>query len=339
MHNKEMPIRKNSGPGSIIVSALGVFFFALAAYMIYKQLSKYTFSEIMEAVYDVSGKDYFFALLAVFLSYTVLALYDFFALKYIGKRSFFFKWIMAGFTGFAISNNAGHAFISGTAIRYHLYKRWGFSIPDIIKMVTFSSFTYLIGCFFLLIIGYLLTPNGTIGNIPHSLTVTLVIISVICLIAYFLACLKVKESLTIYGINLHFPSLKLALSQVIIGSSDVLLASLVLFSLLHSTVDIPFTTFIGVFLIAQVLGTFSQVPGGVGVFESIFFFVMADSADKEIPLIAGLIVYRILYYLLPLIISAVIVSIYEIRFRYKKNELFIKWKERKAKKAAEAEKK
>lgn len=318
---EKMPVRKKHNWANLIVSGLGVFFFVLAAYMIYKQMSKYTYEEIETAILDVPIKGYFCALLFVFLSYMVLALYDLLALHYIGKRSFLFRWMLAGATGFAVSNNAGHAFISGTAIRYHLYRRWGFTIPDIIKMVTFSSFTYLLGCFFLLIIGYSLTPSGAIGNVPPNLTLGLVIISVISLAAYLTAAILIKKPLIYRSLSLYFPSLKQALAQMIIGSSDVILASLVLYSVVYTKIDTPFGIFLGVFLIAQTLGTFSQVPGGVGVFESIFFFVMADSAEKEIPLIAGLIVYRMLYYFLPLILSACAIFIYETRFRYGKRKI------------------
>ncbi len=325
MAQQTLPIRKKRNPTNLIMSGLGLLFFAIAAYMIYKQLSQYTFVEIRDAILNVPAKNLMFAGLAAFLSYMVLSLYDFLALKYIGKRSFIFRWMMAGFAGFAVSNNAGHAIVSGTAIRYHLYRRWGFTIPDIIKMVTFSTFTYTIGCFALLIVGFVLTPEGTIGNVSRLLTVSLVIFSIVSLTVYLTSAIFVKKKLTIGTFTLEIPSFKQAISQIVIGSSDVILASLVLYSVLAPTIDLPFGTFLGVFLIAQVLGTFSQVPGGVGVFESIFFYVLADTDEKEIPLIAGLVVYRLFYYVLPLLVAAVMVGIYEFRFNQGKRRLFKKW--------------
>ena len=59
----------------------------------------------------------------------------------------------------------------------------------------------------------------------------------------------------------------MALAQVFLGSADILLASLVLYFSLIPFVEIPFDIFIGVFIIAQVLGVFSQVPGGLGVLD------------------------------------------------------------------------
>ena len=62
------------------------------------------------------------------------------------------------------------------------------------------------------------------------------------------------------------PNFKLALEQVFIGSIDIVMASLVLYSVLICFVEIDFVTFMGAFIIAQVLGVYSQVPGGLGVF-------------------------------------------------------------------------
>ena len=76
-------------------------------------------------------------------------------------------------------------------------------------------------------------------------------------------------------------------------------------------VDIPFDVFIGVFLIAQVLGVFSQVPGGLGVFEGLFMFIIPGEHNQAM-LFGALIAYRIIYYLLPLVFSAIMLIVYEL---------------------------
>ena len=107
-----------------LLSWSGLFFFALAAFMIYKQLSKYSFDEIKNAIVDVPARNIVYACIASFCGYVALSSYDFLALKYIHRKLATWKWIFAGFLGFAVSNNAGHAIISGGAIRYRLYTRW-----------------------------------------------------------------------------------------------------------------------------------------------------------------------------------------------------------------------
>ena len=303
-----------------IVSWSGLFFFAVAAYMIYHQLSKYKLEDIKEALISIPNRNLLLACLASFGGYVALSSYDFLALKYIGRKLAAWKWIFAGFIGFSVSNNAGHAIVSGGAIRYRLYTRWRFHASEIVRMVTFSGFTYLVACFFLIILGYFLTPDHAFGegSISHLTTLTVTIISAIGLLIYFGASLFYKKSIIIKDIEFKIPSFKMALAQVFIGGADILLASLVLYYSLIPFLDIPFDVFIGVFIIAQVLGVFSQVPGGLGVFEGLFLYIIPGDHNQAL-IFGALIAYRIIYYLFPLIISGIVLFTYEWYTNYSRN--------------------
>lgn len=295
-----------------IVSWSGLFFFAVAAYMIYHQLSKYKLEDIKEALMSIPPHNLFWACMASFGGYVALSSYDFLAIKYIGRKLAPWKWIFAGFIGFSVSNNAGHAIVSGGAIRYRLYTRWRFHASEIVRMVTFSGFTYLVACFFLIILGYFLTPNHAFGegSVSHLTTVTVTIISAIGLLIYFGASLFYKKPIIIKEVEFDIPSFKMALAQVIIGGADILMASMVLYFSLIPFMDIPFDVFIGVFIIAQVLGVFSQVPGGLGVFEGLFLYIIPGDHNQAL-IFGALIAYRIIYYLLPLVISGIVLFSYE----------------------------
>lgn len=303
-----------------IVSWSGLFFFAVAAYMIYHQLSKYKLEDIKEALISIPNRNLLLACLASFGGYVALSSYDFLALKYIGRKLAAWKWIFAGFIGFSVSNNAGHAIVSGGAIRYRLYTRWRFHASEIVRMVTFSGFTYLVACFFLIILGYFLTPDHAFGegSISHLTTLTVTIISAIGLLIYFGASLFYKKSIIIKDIEFKIPSFKMALAQVFIGGADILLASLVLYFSLIPFMDIPFDVFIGVFIIAQVLGVFSQVPGGLGVFEGLFLYIIPGDHNQAL-IFGALIAYRIIYYLFPLIISGIVLFTYEWYTNYSRS--------------------
>ena len=122
-------------------------------------------------------------------------------------------------------------------------------------------------------------------------------------------------------IEFNPPKFKLALAQVIVGSADILMASLVLYSILEHFMDIPFITFIGTFIIAQVLGVYSQVPGGLGVFEVMFSNLLPDDDANQATIFAILVLYRIIYYLLPLIISGIALFVYEISLARRRKRL------------------
>lgn len=303
------------------VSWLGLFFFAFAVFMIYRQLSKYTLQEIKDAILAVPNKNILYACIASFCGYMALSSYDYLALKYIRRKLATWKWIFAGFIGFSVSNNAGHAIVSGGAIRYRLYTRWRIQASEIVKMVTFSGFTYLVACFFLVILGFMLSPGHLLASVSSPLVNWgLMIFSVGGMIFYLWGCAFYKKPIIIKEIEFEAPSVPMALAQMVIGSADILMASLVLYFVMESYVDIPFLTFIGAFIIAQVLGVYSQVPGGLGIFELVFTNLMPEE-ENQANLFAILVLYRIVYYLLPLIISGIALFAYEFYLVHKKNKL------------------
>lgn len=305
-----------------LISWAGLFFFALAAFMIYKQLSKYHLEDLKNALLSIPTRNLLYACLASFCGYVALSSYDFLALKYIKHKLSAWKWIFAGFIGFSVSNNAGHAIVSGGAIRYRLYTRWRIHADEIVKMVTFSGFTYLVACFFLIIVGYVITPEHAFGEgaLSQMTTAVIAIASFIGLLIYFGASMFYKKAINIKGIKFAIPSLKMSAAQVVIGSADILMASLVLYFTLIHFIDIPFDVFMGAFIIAQILGVYSQVPGGLGVFELVFSNII-PGADNQAMLFGALIAYRIIYYLLPLILSGVALFSYEGYLAHRQNEI------------------
>jgi phosphatidylglycerol lysyltransferase len=304
-----------------LLSWSGLFFFVLAAYMLYTQLSKYEWSEIKEALLSIPARNLWYACLASFFGYVALSSYDFLALKYIKRKLAIWKWVFVGFIGFSVSNNAGHAIVSGGAIRYRLYTRWRFHGAEIVKMVTFSGFTYLVACFFLIIIGYLITPDHAFGDgsVSKFTTQLVTLLSVIGLLGYFALSIWYKKPLNIKGVELEMPNVKMSLAQMIIGAADIIMDSFVLYFSLIPFVEIPFETFMGVFIIAKVLGVFSQVPGGLGVFETLFLYIIPGEHNQAM-LFGALIAYRIIYYLLPLVVSGIALVGYEVFLKVRRRK-------------------
>lgn len=304
-----------------IISWAGLFFFGLAAFMIWRQLAKYDLQDLKDALLSIPNRNLLYAGAASFAGYVALSSYDFLALKYIRHKLSTWKWVFAGFIGFAVSNNAGHAIVSGGAIRYRLYTRWRIKAEEIVRMVTFSGFTYLVACCFLIIVGYLITPDHAFGEGSASkITTSLVALgSLIFLVVYFTLSFCYTQKLDIKGVKFAMPRPKMAIAQVLIGSVDILMASLVLYFTLIHFINIPFNTFIGAFIIAQILGVYSQVPGGLGVFELVFSNII-PGAENQAMLFGALIAYRIIYYLLPLIVSGIVLFSYEgyLAYRHKK---------------------
>lgn len=288
-----------------LISYSGILFFIVAVGMLWWQLRNYSLYDIAHAVFNIPASNLIAACLACLAGYFALSLYDYLALNYVGenKKVSWWKWMLAGMLGFAISNNAGHAVVSGGAIRYRLYTRWRIRGGDIVKMLTISGFTYFLGCAAIVVIGYFLIPSDIFAN-SSNINIGISALFAMCLsalLAYFAMTIVFRrKSIRIGQLQFQIPSTRMALTQMILGITDSVLAGLVLYFCLIPFVDIPFGIFIGLFVIAQTTGVFSQVPGGIGVFESIFLMALPDTVDKA-NIFGALLAYRIIYYVLPLI--------------------------------------
>ena len=313
-----------------LISYSGIFFFALAAVMLWWQLRNYSLMDILRAIADIPFTNLVAACLACLAGYFVLSLYDYLALNYIGGRVTWWKWMLAGMLGFAISNNAGNAAISGGAIRYRLYTRWRIRGSDIFKMLTLSGVTYFLGVAAIVVVGYFLIPHDRVAQ-SAGLSMGLGWLFGICLaliLAYFASTIAFQQkSIRIGQIKFQVPTPKIATIQIILGITDSVLAGLVLYFCLTPFVQIPFGTFIGLFVIAQATGIFSQVPGGIGVFETIFLAALPDTVDKA-NVFGALLAYRVIYYVLPLIGVGGLFFIYERWLRAKMKQWAAQAKEK-----------
>ncbi|MCR5194497.1 MAG: lysylphosphatidylglycerol synthase domain-containing protein [Alphaproteobacteria bacterium] len=307
-----------------LIGYSGILFFCLAAGMLWWQLRHYSFGDIMRALLGIPFVNLVAAAAACVAGYVTLALYDYLALKYVGAggKVAWWKWMLAGMLGFAISNNAGHAVVSGGAIRYRLYTRWRIRGGDIVKIVTINGFTYFLGCAAIAVVGYFLIPSD-IFNQSMGANVGLNTLFVCCLaalLAYFTITVVFRnKSVKIGQLQFEVPSTKMAFYQTLLGITDSVLAGLVLYFCLIPFVKIPFGTYIGLFVVAQTTGVFSQVPGGIGVFESVFLLALPADADKA-SIFGALLAYRIIYYVLPLIGVGGMFFVYErwLRVRMKR---------------------
>jgi phosphatidylglycerol lysyltransferase len=98
--------------------------------------------------------------------------------------------------------------------------------------------------------------------------------------------------------------------QIFLAIADWILASLTLYVLIPSG-EIQYFVLLKVFLVAQFLAIISQVPGGMGVFETTIALLIPSTASNP-AVIAGLLVYRAVFYFFPLFTALILLGIFEI---------------------------
>ncbi len=287
-----------------------VLFFAIAIYFVYKQIDKIGADKILHSIFSIPEANIAWGVFFVAIGYLSLSLYDFLALKYIDRKMSVLRVMAASMCGFAVSNNVGHAYISGASVRYDFYSSWGLTGGDILKMIGFSTLTYVLGVGLLLDFSLIFSPADNVS--PLYLYGSGAIIT-LAFLAYWFFIIVPKRTLRFKKVVLPAPSQKMTLLQFILGAMDMLLVALVCYMVMRSSLNLSFLHFLSLFMIAQFIGLSTQVPGGIGVFEALFLGLLPEHVEDQSGILASLIVFRILYYFIPLAVAGVCMLMYHIR--------------------------
>jgi len=289
--------------------AASVVLFAVAAWVLHHELRLYHFHEILQALRNVTPARIWTAAGLTLLSYTVMTGYDALALRYIRRPLPYRNIGLASFVGYAFSNNIGLSMLAGASARYRLYSAWGLSGLEVTQVVAFCTLTLWLG--FLAIGGlvFLALPVALpeTFHVPFG-SLRLLGLAMLAVVAAYGVVSRVKrEPVKIRTLEFRMPSGRLVLLQIGLAMLDWILAGTVLFALLGPADQWSFFNFLGVFLLAQLLGLVSQVPGGLGVFETAAVLLLSPAYPAP-KIFAALMAYRVLYYWLPLAVASLLLG-------------------------------
>ena len=307
---------------------LGLMLFAGALWVLHHQLKAYHFHQIMQTLRDLPGYQLLAALGLTFLSYLIMTGYDLLALRYVKHALPYGNVSMASFISYAFSNNMGFGMIAGGSVRYRLYSAWGLSALEITKVVAFCSVTLWLGFFTLGGLVFLFEPIvlPTALHLPFTSVHSLGRIFLGLVAAFLLWTLIIKRPLRIRGWEFSLPSPGLLSAQITLACIDWALAGAVLYALLAHVTGLTFLGFLGIYLLAQTAGLISQVPGGLGIFETVVLLLLDLPASEALGV---LLAYRGIYYLLPLCAAALLLGLQEALQRKEKIQkvarLFTQW--------------
>lgn len=307
-----MPI--NTDTLKKLTPLISLVLFGLAAYGVHHQIAHYGWSnlwaDLLATPFQTLQTMFF---MSVF-GYFTLSLCEWIAIRYTTEKLNYGYILLGSFLSNAISHNVGASPITGGAIRYRFYSEWGLSNGAIAKITVFGTVSYFLSAFTLLIIAALIEYD----SIPiesdlarSTFTLLIVIGSVLIILWTAFSCFS-KKQFSIGSFSISPPRLSLALQQIAMGAIDLMIASIVLYIPLLNFSDISFSDFLIFYVVAQLFGLISQVPGGIGVFESSFMFLAGDQLPAA-QLLSALIIYRIVYYILPLVFSGILIAGYETK--------------------------
>ena len=272
----------------------------LAAYLIWRITRQYKLDEVMQAVGAIPAWRLMLAGVFAALSYLCLTGFDWLAVRYVGRPLPWRQCALASFTALSIGHNVGVAAFSSGAIRYRFYSRWGLSGAEVVKVIVFCALTVALGLTILGGAALLLSPGlaSEYTRLPRAV-ILLAGWGCLSLAAAYLA-LSTFDWRPV-GIGKHtvrVPPFHLAAGQAIIGPVNFAFVAACLYQGVAAVADVSYPAVAASYVIANVTAMISHVPGGLGVIESVILFLIGGGQ-----VIGALLVFRIVYFLVPLAIG------------------------------------
>ena len=295
-----------------VAMVFGLLVFLIALWALHGALKEYHFRQIMTEFSRVSAARVIMAACLALLSYLVMGGYDALALRYVGRPQTLPRSSLVAFLAYAFGNNLGIANLGTSTIRYRFYSAWGYSGLDISRIIAFCGITFWLG--YLLLGGtlFLFDPPRLDSslNLPGGAFWVSGSIFLALVIAYLIWVSLRHTPFRFRDMEFVLPSKKTAFMQLAVSSVDWLLAGSTLYVLMPE-LGIPWTQFLGIYLLAQLIAIISHVPGGLFVLESLLVHYLASDAFPASQVVGCLLVFRVIYYLAPLMAAVLLLSLYE----------------------------
>ena len=302
-------LRRNQRHLAAIATLVMIALFGAA---IFQLTAEVQYDDVVSALAATSWRSVAAAVLFTGLSFLALTFYDVGALDYVKRKLPYADVALTAACAYAIGNTAGFGPLSGGAIRYRSYSRLGLEPEEIARVIAFVTLAFGLGlaavaCLSLLAVGEYVAPLTGIGAFWLR-TIALVVLA--GLLATLVAARSGHE-VSIGRLTLRLPDSATSSRQFLITAVDLAASATVLYVLLPAG-TIGWPAFLAIYCVAVGLGVLSHVPAGLGVFETVIVATLGHAADVD-ALLGALVLYRVIYHVLPLLIAIVVIVGMEVR--------------------------
>jgi uncharacterized membrane protein YbhN (UPF0104 family) len=281
----------------------GALFFCGVTFLLVREARGIAWDEVLAAARAYTGPQLLGAAGLAAASLTLYSCFDLLGRRYTGHHLGAAPVMAVTFISYVFNLNLG-SLVGALALRFRLYSRLGLTYGVIARVASLSMLTNWLGYALVAGVIFSLHPPALPRDWPLSagrwpyLGAGLLAVGV----AYALfSAFSRQRCFTVRGHALHLPGPGMAAVQSAMGAANWLLMSGILFMLLPGAV--PYPTVVGVLLVAAGAGALAHIPAGLGVLEAVFVTLLAGYAGKS-ELLAALVVYRLVYYLVPLALAA-----------------------------------
>jgi len=289
--------------------ALSLVIIVTAGVVLFRMLRTIEIHELIQALKATEARDVILASLFVAAGYFTLTFYDLFALRTIGRDDVSYATAaLAGFTSYSVGHNIGASAVTGGAVRYRVYSTHGVSAIEVAKICFVAGLTFWLGNATVLGLGIFYAPEAasSIDQLPAWFNRLLGAAVVLVLVCYVIWVWRRPRVIGRNNWQVTLPGGPLTLLQIAIGIVDLAFCAAAMYLLLPDEPHIGFITLSVIFVSATLLGFASHSPGGLGVFDAAMLVALWQF-DRE-DLLAGLLLFRLLYYIIPFIIAVAILG-------------------------------
>jgi glycosyltransferase 2 family protein len=292
---------------------ISVAVIAIACYVLFHMLRGVDSFEVIEAIKSTETHQIVLASLFVAAGYFTLTFYDLFAVRAIGHSEVPYRVnALAAFSSYSIGHNIGASVFTGGAVRYRIYSAYGLNAIDVAKICFLAGLTFWLGNAAVLGLGITYHPEAaaSIDKLPPWLNRTMAIAIIIALVAYVVWVWTKPRVVGRGPWTVVLPGGPLTLLQIAIGILDLGFCALAMYVLVPDEPNLGFVVVAVIFVSATLLGFASHSPGGLGVFDAAMLVGLWQMDREE--LLAGMLLFRTLYYLVPFVISVILLTFREV---------------------------
>jgi len=292
--------------------ALSLAIFVVAVFVLYHILRDIDPKQLLAALKATDWRTLVVAGGFVAAGYMTLTFYDLFALRTIGRSDIPYRVAaLGGFTSYAVGHNIGASVFSGGAVRYHIYSNFGLSVVDVTKLCFVAGLTFWLGNVTVLGLGILYTPAAAraIDQLPLWLNRGFAVLLLGLLAAYVSWVCARPRVIGRDDWQVNLPGGALTLVQIAIGIIDLSCCAAAMYMLMPDQPNLDFATVAVIFVAATLLGFASHAPGGLGVFDAAMLVALWQFNKED--MLAGLLRFRLLYYIIPFVLSLIILGVRE----------------------------
>jgi len=298
----------------LIGPTLSLGMLCLALWALYRLAGEVSYHEVGQYMHRLRRGRIGQAIVLTALGYAVMTLYDMFALTAIGRRLPRLRVALISFISYAFSNTLGMALLVSGSIRYRFYIQAGLSTSEVARVVLSCTLSFWLGLCAITGVTLLLEPVSL--DLPlAALHLPIGILLTLVPVLWLTGSVLMRKPIRVWRWQGGMPTFGVALRQILVGALDWGLAAAVLYVLMPQQIVIAFGPFLAIFVLAQMAGLISHVPGGLGVFEAVMLAGLGATGNESLaaPVLGALAVFRGVYYLLPLCAATVIVLVREAR--------------------------